>query len=409
MEDSPHIQRFECLAHLTKRLKTNLFKRQEKVLKLTRADKAAKSRELSRKGHSKQHIRKELDPQFHGTLHRSTATREGWDSSKGKEIRHLSLAHCGQIASYYRLAVQRHTGDIPSIINAINAIPLHLSANDENAEEHHRLCPFPADSWCRYQSAKFKKELLPRHPNYLGEDAYDLILGLYNDFGYNTLELVEKIADGRTSNYNEAIHSVHWTMVHKTDTVGIDVMQLGSALAVIRFNEGYNGVKRLIEKLGVEVGQLLTETFSFFDTVRTRQNSRIPLQQQRRFFKKQHRSRSQSKKLKKHGPGYSSGSFGPEKSQVYSEDSGEDGGDDVIQPEPIPATSTATSDNIDHCHVCKGTEENRLVGIGLGIKFVDNEVNWLECDGCDRWYHLLCIDVEDPDDLGEQWFCNLCV
>ena len=50
-------------------------------------------------------------------------------------------------------------------------------------------------------------------------------------------------------------------MVHKTDTVGIDVMQLGSALAVIRFNEGYDGIKRLTEKLGVEVGPLLTKNF----------------------------------------------------------------------------------------------------------------------------------------------------
>ena len=68
LDDSSLIQRFECLAHLTKRMKTNLFKRQDKVLKLVRADKAAKSRKLSRKGHSKQQIRKELDPKFRGTL-----------------------------------------------------------------------------------------------------------------------------------------------------------------------------------------------------------------------------------------------------------------------------------------------------------------------------------------------------
>ena len=38
-----------------------------------------------------------------------------------------------QIAFYYRLAVQRNKNDIPSIIRAINAFPLHLGANDENA------------------------------------------------------------------------------------------------------------------------------------------------------------------------------------------------------------------------------------------------------------------------------------
>ena len=143
----------------------------------------------------------------------------------------------------------------------------------------------PADSWCRYQSAKFNKQPLPSHPNFLGQEAYNLILDLYSDFGNNTIELVEKIADGRTSNYNEAMHSVLWTMVHKTDTVGIDVMHLGSDLEVIKFNEGYEIIKRLIEKLRIEVGPLLTETFSYFDSIRSRQKLRIPLQQQRRFFK----------------------------------------------------------------------------------------------------------------------------
>ena len=134
-----------------------------------------------------QQIMKELNPKFRGTLQRSTGTREGWDSSKGKEIRHLSLAHCGQIASYFRLAVQRHSGDVPSILKAINAIPLHLSANDENEEEHHRLCPYTED-WCRYQCAKFNNQPLPTHPNFLGEEAYNLNLELYSDFGYNTIE-----------------------------------------------------------------------------------------------------------------------------------------------------------------------------------------------------------------------------
>ena len=130
---SPSIRRFECLAHVAKRMKSNLFKRQDKVLKLVQDDKAAKSRERSKEGASRSQIKKILDPKYRGHLQRSSKPRDAWKVGTCEEIKHLSLAMCGQIASYYRLAVQRNAGDTPAILNAIKSIVLHLSANDENA------------------------------------------------------------------------------------------------------------------------------------------------------------------------------------------------------------------------------------------------------------------------------------
>ena len=176
---SPSIERFECIAHVAKRMKGNLFKRQEKVLTVARADKAAKSREIAKKGTSKAAVKKVLDKEFRGKLQRSSKCRETWQSTSSEEIRHLSVSMCAQIASYYRLAVQRHSGNVPAILNAIRAIPLHLSANDYNAEDNHVHCPFTSDSWCRYQSAKFNGQLIPTHPNFLGADATNLIVELF--------------------------------------------------------------------------------------------------------------------------------------------------------------------------------------------------------------------------------------
>ena len=62
---------------------------------------------------------------------------------------------CAQIASYYRLSVQQNNNDIPSIILAINAIPLHLGANNGKAATNHRYCPYSQDRWCHYQVANF--------------------------------------------------------------------------------------------------------------------------------------------------------------------------------------------------------------------------------------------------------------
>ena len=145
-------------------MKTNLHKRQDKVLKTARANKSAMSRSLSKEGLGKKEVSKKLDPLFKGKIQRSSKGRESWGSKPAEEIRHLTLALCGQIASYYRLAVHRNAGDVPSILAAIKAIPLHLSATDENAQLNHQYCPYASDSWCRYQNAMFNSESPPSHP-----------------------------------------------------------------------------------------------------------------------------------------------------------------------------------------------------------------------------------------------------
>ena len=175
---------------------------------------------------------------------------------------------CAQIASYYRLAVQQNTNDIPSIIRAINAIPLHLGANDENAATNHRYCPRCQDSWCLYQAAIFNNRTPPNHPNYLSQTAVGLIFSTFDDFKYNKEEFIDKISGGMTSNHNEATHSILFQMVRKTETVGMDTMMLRAALAVIRYNDGFSGVKRVLEMLGVSVGVHMSERFVQLDNRR---------------------------------------------------------------------------------------------------------------------------------------------
>ena len=169
---------------------------------------------------------------------------------------------CGQIASYYRLAVKRNIGDIDSIIQAVNAIPLHLGANDENAEHNHRFCPLSRESWCQFQAAKCNNVSSPHLPNYLSEDAVNFILEVYKDFKLNTPELISKISEGRTFNHNECLHFILFDMVKKTEAVGIDTMKLGAALAIIRYNEAYAGVKKVFETLGIIPGINLEDRFS---------------------------------------------------------------------------------------------------------------------------------------------------
>ena len=88
-----------------------------------------------------------------------------------REICHLSDAKSGSIASYYRCAVARYRGDVARIEDAINLIPPHLGANNENASESHRLCPFEENYWCRYQLANWQNITTPYYPKYLNEQS----------------------------------------------------------------------------------------------------------------------------------------------------------------------------------------------------------------------------------------------
>ena len=114
---------------------------------------------------------------------------------------------CGQIAFYHRSAVQRNTTDIPSIIRAMNAIPLHLGANDENEATNHRYCPHSQDSWCHYQAGIFNYHTPPHHPNYLSHTAVGLSFSTFDDFEYNKEEFIDKMGGRMTSNHSEVIHS----------------------------------------------------------------------------------------------------------------------------------------------------------------------------------------------------------
>ena len=187
---------------------------------------------------------------------------------------------------------QRNKGDIVAIIKAVRAIPYHLGANDNNAEEYHQFCPCDQRSWCQYNAAKYDKKHQPHHPNYLFEEVVNIVLELYDEFKLDTAGFIEKIKTSLTSKKNEAIHSVLFDIVPKKENIGFGMMRLGSALAVILYNEGYQGIKELFEAVGISPGDYLLETFSKLDQERIIRSTNIICIQQRRFAKKQQRRKN---------------------------------------------------------------------------------------------------------------------
>ena len=78
-------------------------------------------------------------------------------------------------------------------------------------------------------------------------------------------------------------------MVPKTDAVGMDVMKLGSELAVIRYNHDFAGIKKLCNKVGIDVTPRLGNAFVSLDNLRAGQKQNIVSKQRMRYLKKQRR------------------------------------------------------------------------------------------------------------------------
>lgn len=181
-------------------------------------------------------------------------------------------------------------------------------------------------------------------------------------------------------------------MIKKTEACGIDAMRFASALAVIRYNDGFAGIKRLYEALGLELTDTMKNFFTRLDKDRVENSFNIIPLQRMRFIKKQRSGLKVTRQVKKYGKGYSSGSYTAAR-QLFMEENSEteEEIDDNINllptsstdipnsieetPEELPCVSTPVSDletysRVDRCEFCGGTDADRLVGFGLRAKMI---------------------------------------
>ena len=76
------------------------------------------------------------------------------------------------------------------------------------------------------------------------------------------------------------------------------------------------------------------------------------------------------------------------------------------------AFKTAATWNLeigDRCAVCIGTVKNRLVGIGLQICLPHENIKWIHCEICGKWFHHQCVDEDlEGFDISLEWICTEC-
>ncbi|GFY05429.1 uncharacterized protein TNCV_961251 [Trichonephila clavipes] len=86
--------------------------------------------------------------------------------------------------------------------------------------------------------------------------------------------LLAKFLSGKTQNSNECFNGIIWKFIPKDVFVSLTILRLGGYMAVVQFNEGFQG---LIEHFGVTVGVLILKGFSELDEIRKTDSKRHSL------------------------------------------------------------------------------------------------------------------------------------
>ena len=197
-------------------------------------------------------------------------------------------------------------------------------------------------------------------------------------------------------------------------------MRLGAALAVVRYNDGYAGINEVFEAVGVTLGAYLSEFTNKIDTARKFEVKVLSVANSESLRKSSGEERKVKSQVRKHGQGYDSGKYSSAQPDVESD------AEDITpapttsttlntvvdsdnEPDPqLPTTSLAVEDTDGSCEICGYTEDEGIVGIGLGITLPAGDILWVECADCFKWFHILCLGIEEEDLSEGDWRCGKC-
>ena len=74
--------------------------------------------------------------------------------------------------------------------------------------------------------------------------------------------------------------------------------------------------------------------------------------------------------------------------------------DDDVEPDDDPDDAVVIRDDI--CHACDSASpparKNRKIGL--------HQIDWLQCDKCPRWYHIVCVGVRNT---AAEFICDMCI
>lgn len=157
-----------------------------------------------------------------------------------------------ELSTYYELAIRRNPNSVDDMKREIWATYYHKVSTD--AKPQHSYCPPGENSWCKYHIAEASGNLKNfKHPPALSEEIQPLLKAIYEDLTSD--DLLRRCLGANTQNNNESFNSCVWHLAPKHIFVGKKVVEIATNCALCIFNEGFKPLLKIMEVMGVTVGQ----------------------------------------------------------------------------------------------------------------------------------------------------------
>ncbi|GFW82244.1 uncharacterized protein TNCV_3817251 [Trichonephila clavipes] len=169
------------------------------------------------------------------------------------------------ITTYYGNAIRQNKTCLSDMRKAVWAVYFHIRSSDE--EPLHSFCPLGPNSWCKYQNQVVEGSVETfRHSNKLPVAVMDAIKPVFNDLSQP--KLLQNCLGGKTQNNNESINSLIWKLCPKTLGCGRKIVDISTNEAIVIFNDGNQGRLKIMQSLGLTVGQFAHKFVTLVDIKR---------------------------------------------------------------------------------------------------------------------------------------------
>ncbi|GFU68604.1 uncharacterized protein TNCV_1125901 [Trichonephila clavipes] len=210
------------------------------------------------------HIQKRV-----GTRLRKLKSRNKGLGGKGK----LTDDLINKLQNYYGIAIRSNIGNLENMQSAVIAAFFHCCSS--NHQPKHGQCPVGDESWCKFQRAKASNIVYQDKSLDLPQNIVNTIKPVYMDLCDRNL--LKKCLQGKTQNPNESFNAILWQILPKEVFVEHQTLRLGAYIAVVQFNNGFQGLISILNEMGIVSGYYTIRGQKIFDNERIADSKRHSL------------------------------------------------------------------------------------------------------------------------------------
>ncbi|XP_030827948.1 lysine-specific demethylase 5A isoform X2 [Strongylocentrotus purpuratus] len=84
-------------------------------------------------------------------------------------------------------------------------------------------------------------------------------------------------------------------------------------------------------------------------------------------------------------------------------------GEKLLGPGNLPIKKEDTKDELIVNVDGDEDEDDEVCSAKKCLRPLGDDINWVQCDCCEKWYHLLCIGMKQQPDEDEDFVCRICI